>query len=222
MTKAVALEIWSHAEGRHQSTYSVAEALGINRRTAASAIAELQEHGWLLREIHTKIGPSGRARTAWERWHLQMSNTPFTPDRCTQYTTTGAPSTPVPVHPVHYIGVQGEVHEKCTSTGRSEEESVHPVHRSGEGARKAGTPLPRSVGSEAPSLPRGASFTSLSFGEPEPGGAVDAAPPPSSLATSASSSGGRMADPFDFGDLPVTPAAAAPWKAGPDPFATIN
>ena len=116
MAKAVALEIWSHVEGRHQSTYSVAEALKINRRTAAAAIAELQEHGWLVREIHFGEPKGGKVPTkpAWERWHRQMSNTPFTEDQCTQYTDTSAPGA---LHPVHSVRLH-------RSTGRSARE-VH-------------------------------------------------------------------------------------------------
>ncbi|WP_156751652.1 helix-turn-helix domain-containing protein [Mycobacterium sp. 1245111.1] len=138
MAKATALEVWSHAEGRHQSTVSVAEALGINRRTATNAIAELQERGWLMREVHYGPPKDGKVPTkpAWERWHLRMTNAPWTADEmetlCTQYTAPCAPSAHLPVHPVHNIEVKGGVHEKCTPS-RSEREAVHQMHSIGEG-----------------------------------------------------------------------------------------
>lgn len=75
--RAVAVYVWSHDEKWQQSAAAVAEAVGVNRKTATAALAELQDRGWLVREIHTA---PGKTRPAWERWHLQMTNRPFTPD----------------------------------------------------------------------------------------------------------------------------------------------
>jgi hypothetical protein len=79
--RSVALYVWSHTEDWHQSTVSVAEAIGTNRKQVSNARAELQERGWLVREVHYRPpGPSGKPRIAWECWHLQMSNIPFSPE----------------------------------------------------------------------------------------------------------------------------------------------
>jgi hypothetical protein len=80
LARSVAMYVWSHDEKWQQSASAVADALDMDRGTAGKALAELQEHGWFVREIHQTVGPSGKPRTAWERWHLQMTNRPFTPD----------------------------------------------------------------------------------------------------------------------------------------------
>ena len=76
--RAVVVYVWSHDEKWQQSASSVADALGMDRGTVSKALTELQERGWLVREIHQSVGPSGKARTAWECWHLQMTNRRFT------------------------------------------------------------------------------------------------------------------------------------------------
>jgi hypothetical protein len=73
--------VWSHDEKWQQSASAVADALGMDRGTVGKALAELQERGWFVREIHqTIIGEKGKPRTAWERWHVQMTNRRFTSD----------------------------------------------------------------------------------------------------------------------------------------------
>src|SRR4051794_37570453 len=81
LARSVAMYVWSHDERWQQSASAVADALGMDRGTVGKALAELQDHGWMAREVHRIVGPSGKPRTAWERWHLQMSNRPFTPDQ---------------------------------------------------------------------------------------------------------------------------------------------
>ncbi|WP_420910900.1 helix-turn-helix domain-containing protein [Rhodococcus sp. OK519] len=78
LARSVAMYVWSHDEKWQQSASAVAVALGMDRGTVGKALAELEEHGWLVREVHNKIGPSGKPRTAWERWHVQMTNRRFT------------------------------------------------------------------------------------------------------------------------------------------------
>ncbi|WP_181786626.1 helix-turn-helix domain-containing protein [Mycobacterium shimoidei] len=83
--RAVALYVWSHDEKWQQSAAAVAEAIGLNRKTVAAALDELQGRGWLVREIHYN---PGKSRPAWERWHLQMTNRPFTPDEIRELSAT--------------------------------------------------------------------------------------------------------------------------------------
>lgn len=80
LARSVAMYVWSHDEKWQQSASAVADALGMDRGSVGKALAELQEHGWLVREVHRIVGPSGKARTAWECWHLQMTNRPFNLD----------------------------------------------------------------------------------------------------------------------------------------------
>ncbi|NHU42579.1 helix-turn-helix domain-containing protein [Rhodococcus sp. A14] len=70
--RSVAIYVWSHDEKFSQSRNDIAEKLGMSVNTVGKALADLQAHGWMVREVH------GRGS---ETWHLQMSNTPFTPDR---------------------------------------------------------------------------------------------------------------------------------------------
>lgn len=76
-TSRVALYIWSHGEDWDQSAKDVAENLGMDRGAVARALVDLQVHGWLIREIVTR---PGKEKPAGEKWHLQMSNTRFTPE----------------------------------------------------------------------------------------------------------------------------------------------
>lgn len=78
LARSVAMYVWSHDEKWQQSASAVAGALGMDRGTVGKALAELEEHGWLVREIHQTVGESGKPRTAWERWHVQMTNRRFT------------------------------------------------------------------------------------------------------------------------------------------------
>ncbi|WP_420879812.1 helix-turn-helix domain-containing protein [Rhodococcus sp. (in: high G+C Gram-positive bacteria)] len=80
LARSVAMYVWSHDEKWQQSASAVAEALGMDRGTVGKALAELEEHGWFVREVHKIVGPKGKPRTAWERWHVQMTNRRFTPE----------------------------------------------------------------------------------------------------------------------------------------------
>ncbi len=100
LARSVAMYVWSHDEKWQQSASAVAGDLSMDRGSVGKALAELQERGWLVREVHQIVGPSGKPRTAWERWHLQMTNRPFTPpDEIRELSTpsdvraTPAPST---------------------------------------------------------------------------------------------------------------------------------
>lgn len=70
--RSIAVYIWSHDAKFGQSRNDVADKLGMSVNTVGKALGDLQAHGWLVREI------LGRGA---EVWHLQMSNTPFTPDQ---------------------------------------------------------------------------------------------------------------------------------------------
>uniref|UniRef100_A0AB39U1H6 Helix-turn-helix DNA binding domain protein n=1 Tax=Mycolicibacterium phage Alyssa1 TaxID=3240801 RepID=A0AB39U1H6_9CAUD len=84
LARSVAMYVWSHDEKWQQSASSVADALSMDRGSVGKALAELQERGWLVREIHQTVGPSGKPRTAWERWHLQMTNRPFSSEEVSE------------------------------------------------------------------------------------------------------------------------------------------
>jgi hypothetical protein len=79
VARSVALYVWSHDEKFQQSTYDVAESLGTARNTVRKALAELQERGWFVRE---------RTAQNSERWHLQMTNRPFTADEVRELSGT--------------------------------------------------------------------------------------------------------------------------------------
>ncbi|WP_336879788.1 helix-turn-helix domain-containing protein [Rhodococcus globerulus] len=78
LARSVAMYIWSHDEKWQQSASAVAKALGMDRGTVGKALAELEENGWFVREVHKIVGEKGKPRTAWERWHVQMTNRRFT------------------------------------------------------------------------------------------------------------------------------------------------
>lgn len=96
LARSVALFIWSHDEKWGQSASAVAAALDMDRGSVGKALTELQEHGWLVREIHQTTGPSGKPRTAWERWHLQMTNRRFTADEIHRFSSADVRVTPAP------------------------------------------------------------------------------------------------------------------------------
>ena len=75
-------------------------------------------------------------KPAWERWHLRMTNTPFTPEQTLSLKRTeGCPSDGQGGVPeTDNIGVKGEVHEKCTSTYRGTGEGVPLRDTLGEGS----------------------------------------------------------------------------------------
>lgn len=99
LARSVALYIWSHDEKWQQSAKAVADALGMDRGTVGKALAELQERGWMFREIHQTIGPTGKPRTVWERWHVQMTNRRFTADEIRELKTfSDVRVTPAPSH----------------------------------------------------------------------------------------------------------------------------
>lgn len=75
--RSVALYVWSHDEKHQQSAAAVAEALGTTRKTVRDGLSSLQEHGWLVRQPHIR---PGNKRQSFEVWHLQMTNTPFSPE----------------------------------------------------------------------------------------------------------------------------------------------
>lgn len=81
LARSVAMYVWSHTEKWQQSASAVAEALGMDRGSVAKGLAELQEHRWMVREVHQTVGPSGKPRTVREIWHLQMSNRRFSNER---------------------------------------------------------------------------------------------------------------------------------------------
>lgn len=116
LARSVAMYVWSHDERWQQSASAVAEALGMDRGTVGKALAELQQHGWMVREIHHTVGASGKPRTAWERWHLQMTNRPFSPEEVEELETpSDVRATPAPPHQTcgpHPHGGAGD-----TSTG---------------------------------------------------------------------------------------------------------
>jgi hypothetical protein len=114
VARSVAMFVWSHEETIQQSAASVADALGMNRKTVGAALAELQEHGWLVREIHETIGPSGKARVAWERWHLQMTNRPFTADEVRELSAGGDRHTDTRGHQTDTPVDSGRVRETDT------------------------------------------------------------------------------------------------------------
>ncbi|SUA04019.1 Uncharacterised protein [Mycolicibacterium fortuitum] len=69
--RSVALYVWSHDPKFGQSRNDVAVKLGMSVNTVGKALTDLQKHGWIVREIHSRTS---------ETWHLQMSNIPFTED----------------------------------------------------------------------------------------------------------------------------------------------
>jgi hypothetical protein len=194
--KAVAVEIWSHTEGRHQSASSVAEALSVNRKTVYSALAELERRGWLVRQSHYA---EGKTKPAWERWHRQMTNTPFTKEQTLSLKRTGTcPS-------------DGQVRVPETDTievqGRSAREVHSDLSSEGEAVRQADS-IPGVVAEKSATPPtHGSSIFDL-----DPRAATDVvAATPSSLTTSVSSSGGPRwgEDPFaSEWDLQDSTAAA--------------
>lgn len=93
LARSVAMYIWSHDEKWRQSASAVAGDLGMKRDTVSKALAELQESGWLVREVHQTVGPSGKPRVAWERWHLQMTNRRFTEEQIRELSAPDVPAT---------------------------------------------------------------------------------------------------------------------------------
>lgn len=220
MAKAVALEIWSHAEGRHQSARSVAQALGIDKKTAFAAIAELQERGWLVREVHHKISEKGNR--VWDRevWHLQMTNTPFTKEQhwSLSRTSTGPLDGPPPVRQTDRIEVKGRSAPEVHSDRRSEGELVRQTDQSGEDdPQRESEPDSESVSSS----PRCYSTTHFR-------GATD---PFASLPSGSSAQGGlfRVNQPAPWDEMPHFDAPPSrptpkdrPLPKGVDPFTPVG
>lgn len=75
--RSVALYVWSHAPSHHQSASDVAKAIGTTRKTVSNALKNLQDNGWLVRQPYWRTGATTQS---FEVWHLQVSNTPFTPE----------------------------------------------------------------------------------------------------------------------------------------------
>lgn len=142
--RAVAVYVWSHDERWQQSATAVAEAIGVNRKTVTDALGELQQRGWLAREVHTN---PGKSKPAWECWHLQMTNRPWTPAEVealcgsegVRHTdiVTGELSAPrthrcpphghIGGHQTDTIEVQLEVHPEVHSRSASTGASVEPA-----------------------------------------------------------------------------------------------
>jgi hypothetical protein len=74
-TVRVAAYIWSHDEKFRQSATQIAAAIGLHRDTVSSALDELQQFGWLVREIYTK---PGNRKPSYEKWHVQRDDAPWT------------------------------------------------------------------------------------------------------------------------------------------------
>lgn len=127
VARSVALYVWSHTEKWQQSASAVADALGMDRGTVGKALTELQEHGWMAREVHQTVGPTGKPRTAWECWHLQMTNRRFTPDEIRELSSpSDVRATPAPHTQTcgpHPHGGAGD-----TSTGGADATSTIEVH----------------------------------------------------------------------------------------------
>ncbi|WP_167540959.1 helix-turn-helix domain-containing protein [Rhodococcus jostii] len=97
--RSVALLAWSHDEKWQQSAADIAKELGMGRNTVAAALIELEERGWMVREVHYKPGKKVAQVWDFEIWHLQMSNIPFAPDeveRLRQPAPNGSRSTTEP------------------------------------------------------------------------------------------------------------------------------
>ncbi|MGQ4596455.1 helix-turn-helix domain-containing protein [Nocardia sp. R6R-6] len=82
--RSVALYIWSHVTGWQTSAEAVAEDLGTTAKTVRAALANLQDHGWIVRQPYARP----RRKPFRETWHLQLSNTPFTPEEIERYSRT--------------------------------------------------------------------------------------------------------------------------------------
>ncbi|MEV0360291.1 hypothetical protein AB0H71_29975 [Nocardia sp. NPDC050697] len=107
--RAVAVYVWSHTEGYRQSAAAVVEALGMSAEAVRAALGSLQANGWLVRQPHVK---PGNTRQSFEVWHLQMTNTPFTPERVAELSA----SVPPPADPTGKAGTG--VPEKAVSLNR--------------------------------------------------------------------------------------------------------
>jgi hypothetical protein len=83
--RSVAMLIWSHDQKWNQSANLIAQELGMSRNTVAAALADLEKHRWLVREVY--IEP-GKTRPKWEQWHIQLSNTPFSPAEVQKLSTS--------------------------------------------------------------------------------------------------------------------------------------
>jgi hypothetical protein len=198
-TRSVALYVWSHSADWQQSAANIAEELGLGRNTVAAALTELQEHRWMVREVHHKIGPKGKAVWDWERWHLQVSNHPFTVEQvaalsvpCSEREQTPAPNgSRLPALNQSTIGVEPGL----------DLPEVDPREVEGEPApneSRLGTDDPWSSSTSWPksATPPTQDLRSSIF---DPRAATDVvAATPSSLTTSVSSSGGPRwgEDPF--------------------------
>jgi hypothetical protein len=101
--RGIAAYLWSHAEKFDQSAVSVAEGMGINRRTATAGLLNLEVRGWLIREIRFR---PGNKNPSHETWHRQMSNTPFThaqPNLCSNDTSPCAEDAQQPLQKLHSL-----------------------------------------------------------------------------------------------------------------------
>ncbi|WP_396909485.1 helix-turn-helix domain-containing protein [Mycolicibacterium sp.] len=76
--RSVALLIWSHDAKWDQSAADVAKMLGMHRSTVGAALSNLQERGWLVREI---LSLDAKGKPSRERWHIQLANVRFTDER---------------------------------------------------------------------------------------------------------------------------------------------
>lgn len=76
--RSIAFYMWSHGEKWHQSAEDIAEKLGMTAKTVRAGLACLQECGWLIRQ---NFYNSGKKKPAFQVWHMQLTNIPFTPEQ---------------------------------------------------------------------------------------------------------------------------------------------
>ncbi len=76
--RSVALLIWSHDARWDQSAADIAKTLGMHRGTVGAALSNLQQRGWLVREI---LALDAKGKPSGERWHIQLANDRFTDER---------------------------------------------------------------------------------------------------------------------------------------------
>ncbi|WP_280331528.1 MarR family transcriptional regulator [Nocardia wallacei] len=73
--KAIALHLWSESPKFRVSIAALAAETGLSRNTVSGAIDELQQRGWLVRQLI--YSRAGNEKPAGEVWHLQNANVPF-------------------------------------------------------------------------------------------------------------------------------------------------
>ncbi|MFQ6228855.1 MarR family transcriptional regulator [Nocardia sp. NPDC002869] len=82
--RSVALYVWSHTEKWKTSAVEIAEKLDMHRTTVSKALSNLQARGWLVRQPYGRTG----LKQSHEVWHIQLSNTRFTPEEVERLSAT--------------------------------------------------------------------------------------------------------------------------------------